>query len=471
MKKVRNIGILFCISAFLLVVLTASVVNAASIEIKKTAIHDVVTLEETNIPAIYNLTIINSGSDDLFHIYTLLEAKMLPIINFQVPGLKETTILVTVRPLKQLKEKCGIGLCSLEYYLKGEIAGAIVDSINVKIMPLNETLRIDFPRVISQDASIFVFNITNRRNIDLGQVILNFDSEFSKIEENITIPADSSQKIELLLDVDALKAAEAGDYNVRLDFLIGGYNYVVEKNVNLQEYLNIVTTESYRLGFLGIKKIITRTNEGNAPQLVTIEITKNRFEQSFTSSNIKPTYEKQGIMGWQRELEPGESFTVEIKTDYTLPILFLIIVIIIILYFYFTKRPRLLVKKKAFRVKSSGGEFALKIVIHIRTIGHEAHGVVCHDRLPPISQVYKKWGLVRPDRIEGNRMTWNIGTLGPGSERVISYILYSKIKPIGTITIPRLSAVYIDHKNQRRTVYSNQLLILAEPEKKKKKEF
>jgi len=465
--------ILFLILAFVTLSTLAQAQDFnGTLEIEKIAIHDVVTMEEINIPATYVVIVKNPNNyDDFFKIYTLLEASLGPASTQSVPAGLETNFTARLLPNKILKERCGEGICKIQYYLKADRTGVIEDSFTIKILPLEKIINMNVPTSVTRDDSIIAFNITNKESIDLGEVKFMFSSDFSTIEQTINMSAKSSQLIELKLDTEKLKTSEAGDYEAELKFLINDeYEYVVQKTITLEEFSSIKTDESSKFGFFGSAKIITKKNEGNSPKFITIEIRKNKFEHGFTSSNIEPTSREASgmfvILKWQRELDPGESFSVEVYTDYTIPIIILILIIITALTIWLMKRPRVIVKKKAYRIKTKGGEFAIKIVFFVKNIGKEIKNVKCTDRLPHMVKLYERFGATKPDKIEKGRLVWNFGDLMPGEERVFSYIVYSKIIPVGTIRVPKAILSYISLKDRKKVVHSNELLVMGEAQKK-----
>ena len=458
-------------SALVLALILVSI-TVQAFTFEKEAINDVVTLEPVNIPAKYSITIKNTNVyDDRFYVYTLGEVRLLPIIHSFIGSGQEKTIIVTLLPYEIFKEeRCIAGtICAVQYFIKGEKGAVIEDSLAFRILPLDEIINIKMPSSIDSETSLIAFNISNKKNIDLSQVFLTIDSDFFSTTETINLTPRSSKEIVLEVDKDKIKTAQAGDYIIRFKFLINDeYNHTIEKTLTLEELIDIETTQSKHFSFFSFTNIITKKNNGNSPKLVTVEVTKGRFEKAFTSSNIEPAYEKVDgaiTMAWQRELEPGESFSVAIKTNYTIPVIVLIVIIIAVLAIYLTRKPRVIIKKKVYYIKAKGGEFALKLLLLVKNIGSEISEVKCRDTLPRMAKLYERFGVAKPDKIEKNYLGWDFGTLVAGEEKVLSYIIYSKIKPIGTIEIPKATLTYIDSKGKRCTKYSNKLFVLGEPEK------
>ena len=460
----KKIALLLSVIVLLLIlpVIRADVI---AFEFNKVVINDVVAKELT-IPARFNLTIINHNLyEDYFKVYSLVDLKITPLSPIYINASQQKTSLMGAQPLRWLNEK---GMHSIEYYIKGDRSGATTDTIMIKVLPLSEILFAETPATISRDDAKIIVNVINKENIDFGETPLTIHNEFFSTTKTITIGPKSSQKIELDLDKEQLKTAKAGEYPLKTTFFLNKeYNYTIDSKVTLQEYTSVTTTESSRLKFLGLTKIITKKNDGNTAKLITIEAVKSRFETAFTSYNIQPTYENASVilvtLGWQREIQPGESFTVEVTTDYTIPVLILTLIIIAAVSLYLTKRPRVIIRKKAMRVHTKGGEFAIKVVLFIKNIGKDIQEAALVDRLPHVTKLYERFGSIRPDKIETNRLEWNFGVLSSGEERVVSYIIYSKVMPVGTIALPQASISYMDVKQKRKVAFSNRVLVVGEP--------
>lgn len=457
--------IVLCIAAiFLTVSAAADESNITAFTFEKTTITDVVA-KELSIPARFNFTLVNHNIyEDYFHVYSLVDLKITPITPIYINATETKNFVLGALPLRWLKEK---GMHSVEYYIKGDRSGYKTDTVLVKVLPLSEILTVNAPATITRDDTKMVIDIINNENIDLGEAQVSLGSELFSASKNITIAPKSKQNITLDLNPTTIKVAKAGEYPLKVIFFLNKeYNHTVESKMTLLEYTNIATEESSQFRFFGFKKTITKKNEGNTPKLVTTEIVKSRFERAFSSFNVPPTTEKPSLiittLTWQRELEPGESLVVEITTDYTIPTIILIALIVAVVTLYLTKRPRVIIRKKAIRIHTKGGEFALKLIVFVKNIGKEARDVALTDRLPHMAKLYERFA-VKPDKIELPRLEWNFGMLAPGEERVISYIIYSKVIPVGSIELPQASVHYIDFKERRKVSYSNKLFVTGAP--------
>lgn len=449
MKKIL-FGVLF----FMFILAFA---NASAFDFEKQTINSVITAESIHIPASYSLTITNADSKDSFSIYAILPINLSPTTPFGA----DTAVAVTMLPSDSVKKRCGLGECAVQYYIKSDMEGAVADTLGIKIMPIADIINADMPSIISHDTDTIKVNVSNKESINLGTVAVTIDSAFCKQTQNVILGPKSSKVIEFSVDRAALGAAKAGSYPIKLSFLINKeYTHVVEKTISLEEFANVATNTERHFSFFGYTDTITKKNQGNAPELVTIEVTKNKFENAFTTFAISPVSKEPSAEGvklqWQRQLEPGENWTVQFVTDYTIPVVVLMIVIIGGVGVYIGRRPRILIKKKAYRIRAKGGEFALKMLVLVKNVGLEIADVKCTDRLPSMAKLYEQF-TTKPDKIENGKIEWSMGTIVPGEERVFSYIIYSKIVPAGMLNLPTAQLSWIDAKGKRHFAFSNKV--------------
>jgi len=454
---------LFLITASLIILLLSiQYSQAAAFEFEKQAISDVVA-EELNISAKYNLTITNTNVyDDYFKVYSIVDLKVLPVESFLINGGSQRTIVLEVTPLGSLKQK---GLHRVQYYIKGDRVGALEDSVVFDVYPIKDIIDVKLQNEITRDDVILIVNVTNKKNIDFGSALVTIEFPFLTSTKNATINPLSSQVLQFELDSSKLKSAKAGSYNLKVNFLLNDeYTEVAEKSIDLKEFSNIVTSEKSSIKFFGLTKTITKKNDGNSPRFISVEVRKSGFERAFSIFNIQPTYEKESggfiLVGWQRQIEPGESFTIEVTTDYTVLVVILAILIASFVSIYLINRPRIILRKKAIYVKTKGNEFATKIVLFVKNVGKEAKDVVLRDRLPHIMKLHERFGSVKPDRIERNMLEWQFNFMMPGDEKVASYIIYSDVHPFGRIELPQAVLTYIDEKEKRKVSHSNRIFVL-----------
>lgn len=437
----------------ILVLLFASV---SALQVTTEPIEDVVAIELT-IPAKYNVTIKNDlPTDQNFSIYALVDVELRPEYVF-VEKNSEKSFVLEVLPKRRTE-----GYKKYDFYVRSQQNYMILaeSSVIMKVLPLEKILLVDLPAEVSREDRFIVLNIKNKENIRLT-FPFNITSELFSFSSETSLKKESSN---FSIEVD-LKKKHAGNYNVTFTAFLNN-EYVFKKTipVTLQEVSKISELKEKRWHFFGYTNIITKRNDGNARKVVTIELPLSRIENAFTSFNVQPSEKKKEngkiVARWYQELQPGESFTIEARTDYTvLAVIIIIIAVVLIFYLiFFTKK--VLIKKKAIRLRTKGDEFAAKVILVAKNIGKkEVRDVKLIDRLPATTKLYEKFGPVKPDKIEKTRLEWNFATILPGEEIVTSYIIYSKVG-MTHVELPPASLSYVDEKNKRHTISSAKVIVL-----------
>ena len=84
------------------------------------------------------------------------------------------------------------------------------------------------------------------------------------------------------------------------------------------------------------------------------------------------------------------------------------------------------------------------------------------DVLPNASILYEKFGN-KPDRVDHatRRLFWSIKSIRAGEERVISYVIYNKLRVLGRYQLPSASAVY-SYKGLKEHSVSNMAYFVSE---------
>ncbi len=430
----------------------------AKIVMTKEAVNDVVAVELT-IPAEYRITVENPNpTADTIEFLVLTDNTILPK-QIPAPAKQSVTALVTFLPSYRVKYDF-----YYEYYIRNSRAESLKDYLFVKIRPLSEILTITVPEVIGRNDESFPVTIKNKQNINLGDVQVFIKSDPVTSETGILVPANSEQIANVPLTNTRIKVTEAGDYDFTIILQLNNeYNYTIQRSIKLKEYAEIVEETKSSFQFFGYKKTITRRNNGNINQLINVDYAYANFlERTFTTFDIEPTDKTSEKATWQKQLAPGETFIIVSDTNYTVPIVIIALIIIAIVAYVIVKRHMVIVSKKAIRIRTKGGEFAVKIVLLLKNVsGHEVSNLTLVDALPLTTQIYEKFGTVKPDQQDKHRLVWKFPALLPGEEILTSYIIYSKIEMVGTIELPKAKLTFNDIKGKRHISDSNKLLVRA----------
>ncbi len=442
---------------YFLAVLFLSSLVSASISVEKVEKAGVI-IAEINNPAVYDF-IITSNSPDTVEIYSLVGVSMSPKGAFDIP-MGKSTIEVKAYPSKELRER--EGSLTFQYQIKHS-NGVYQDNLEAKIVSINQAIEIK-PSNLKPGEANAVVAIKNTQNTNIEDISITLDSQFFKKQQVISLKPYESKNITIALDNEKIKRLNAGPYIVTAEISLGKAYAKINGVLNyLEKQGTSIKTDN--TGFIVRNSNTIKANEGNVVVQDSIEAQRDIISRLFTSYSISPTaVERNGLLVnylWTHELKPGESWNVNVTTNYTLPFLLILLVGIISSLVGFYSRTNVNVSKSVSFVRTKGGEFALKVRLSVRAKNH-VDNIQLIDRLPGVTQLYEKYGT-RPDKIDmqTRRLFWNISRLQAGEERSFSYIIYSKINPMGRFELPSATAVY-EKDGKMHEVLSNRAFFASE---------
>jgi hypothetical protein len=419
-----------------------------------------IIVSELNNPAVYQFTIDNNGEADNVEIYSLVGVSMFPKGNFDLPTGKKI-VDVQVYPTEDMRKT--LGLYFVEYQIKGNSPDLYKDKLSFTIVSLDKVLEFSAHNVALGDSEAII-DVKNVKNTNINNLELDFDSEFFYGKEKISLKPFEEKKIIVKIKKDKLVGLFAGSYifGVKAKTVNGDVDY--SSTFKYVEKQAIETNEGTS-GFIIRKTIVEKKNNGNVNVDAKIEYTNNIISRLFTSYSVDPVDSRREVFlvkyVWEKEIAPNESYKVEIKTNYTIPFILLLLVVIVAIFAYRSGTTNLNIRKRVSLVKTRGGEFALKVNIHLKA-NKDVEDVQLVDILPNSSILYEKYGS-KPDRVDhgSRRLFWSIKNINAGEERVISYVIYSKLRILGRYQLPSASAVY-SHKGVREHAFSNMAYFVSE---------
>ena len=430
---------------------------AANLEVKKVDKGSVVISEIKN-PAVFDFVITNNENKDNFEIYSLVGVSFSPRGTFVLePG--ENTIEVRAYMNEFLERNRGF--INFEYQIRGQNSGIFKDTLTVKIVDLKDTFSIKGKNIKVDDAETVVA-LRNIQNTNLEDVNVEFKSVFFEHEEKVSFAPFEEKNITIKLNKDKMKGLAAGSYVVVAEVDVEGKKEKFESIIHYLEKEGVFTEEK-KSGLIVRHHKITKTNEGNIPTNAEIKINRNIITRLFSSYSQEPHETvRNGILIenlWSKQISPGESFSIEATTNYTFPFVLAVLVVIIVAFTKIYSLTALSVNKRVSFVRTKGGEFALRVSISVKARKY-VDNVQLIDMLPNMVKLYEKFGR-KPDKIEGRRLTWDLGTLNAGEERVFSYIIYSTIKTVGRFELPSATVVF-ESDGRAEEVFSNRAYFVSD---------
>lgn len=306
-----------------------------------------------------------------------------------------------------------------------------------------------------EDLEVFIKSgdlFSERRFLDLkaGEIRLEeFSFDFS---DKMPEPGNYEVKAEVKYGEKVLGSSKE-------EFLLAGFTDVVEK-VNIEgNFLKKVAT-------------VSKINGGTRDKDERIVIKISRFNKMFTTFDKQPDkfsrIEDEYVVEWNFSLGSGETFTVNITTNYTTTFWSLVIVILVLYFAYQMIRKKIVVSKKVISVsKDRDGISGMKVILHLRNRSRRnVQDIRLVDVLPSlIGTSPHSFGTLYPTKVSktalGNiKLIWHIGDLHKGEERIISYVARSRLSIIGKLILPSAVVSYSQNGKVVKSK-SNKLTLLT----------
>ena len=438
---------------------------SAEIKIEKKAVVDAV-VPEANQPAVYDLKITNLGENDNFQIYSLVGVSLYPNNSFTILTGETKEVEVKLYPEQAVLRNPGT--FNFVYKVKGEKAGITEDVMLIRIINLKDALDINSYGIEldSDSAKVYVKNLVS---MPFPEIVASFHSSFFDFSKTFSINGYETKEFDVSLDKGKIRDLLAGEYIITTDVEAYNAKARIENTFRYAEKEFVQTQESSKNYIVYTSSRVDKINQGNLPSIAQVQISKNIISRLFTTFNIEPSrVDRKGFVVnyiFQKEIKPGEIFTVKAVTSWFYPIILIAALIIIALLVKAYTSTYLILRKRTTFVKTKGGEFALKISVDAKARKF-VEKITVVDKIPALMKLHEKF-IITPDRIDerNRRLEWGIDSLQPGEERVFSYIIYSKVAPIGKFELPESTAVF-ERDGKMHETDSNKVFFMNEPRKK-----
>jgi hypothetical protein len=427
------------LAGFFAAILIISSVSAIELEVNATGKVPVI-VSELKDPAIFDLTINNKGAGDNVEIYSLIGVSFEPKEKFYLPS-GESTIEVKAYPNDEIRATKGT--YAFEYQIKGSDANMFKANLVIKIVNLKDVFEIT-PQSIAYGSDNAVVKVRNVNNIEMKDVTFHISSLFFDGEKTLSLEPFASTDITLPVK-SSISDIAAGSYVVTTEIGAQGVNAEVKSSVSYTQEKSVTTSEK-KSGFLVVKTTITKTNNGNLAVSETTVVKKNILTRLFTTFSEPPlsTERKDFTVyyKWGNELNPGETMTIVVTTNYTLPFILILLVILGVYFVYAYSRTSVVLKKRCYFVKTKGGEFALKVMLNLKA-KKAVDNIEIFDRIPMATKLYQKAGMPHGFDEKNGKLSWKIDRLNAGEDRIFSYIIYSNIRIVGRLELSQATAHFV----------------------------
>ena len=452
--------LVFLSLVFLQVLILLPNILAIDLEVGKISQNEVLIADLESPVAVFDINITNNGPSGNFEFYNLAGFSMSPTkITLNSGETKE--IQLSLAPIGKISQR---GFYTIPYFIRAADTSEIEESFTFKIIELREAFEVGSGDVDPESQSIDIF-IKNLEDFDFGDVNVKFSSAFFNIEEDFVIGPRETKRIPVQLNQEDFKSLMAGFYTLEADLTALGRETSVEGVIRFVEK-DILTTTKKDYGFLINTQIIEKTNEGNTITASETVIKKNLISRLFTSFSPTPDIvERDGFSvyySWTRDINPGATLEIEVKTNWLFPLILILFVVAIVVFVRRYTGTNLVLRKRVSFVRAKGGEFALKVSVsaHAR---QRVERVNLVDRLPVLVSLHEKFLGEQPTRVDSKnrRIEWNFEKMEAGEVKIVSYIVYSRVGVVGKFALPTATAIF-EKDEQIKEVESNRAFFIAE---------
>ncbi len=323
-----------------------------------------------------------------------------------------------------------------------------------------------------QQAQIYI-ELENLNPLNLTNLGIHIKSDLFE-KDIITDLKSLEQKTETInVDFDPFQAPSTSTVTVTITKDSRTLK-TIKKSIEIMSYSNLITTEVNSSGFLRSTKRKIYTNLGNVKSVENVKVPINTLNGLFTKTEPRYIFAEEKskndqYMTWTIELEPKEKKEIRIDSNYQIPF-FIIVILIIVLVLYFVYRSPVIIRKDGEIMKSEqGGITEVKVLIYIKNrTKHTISKLKVMDKIPNIADVKDEFiiGTLKPTKIvkhdkKGTLMEWEIPSLDPFEERIISYKIKSKLSILGFFNLPPAIVQFRDEKYRERVSVSNKLRALT----------
>lgn len=446
----------FLLTALVLILPSILAIN---VNIQKLSQNEVLVADLSK-PVVFDVNITNNGPADTFQFYNLAGFSMSPT-NITLNAGETQEVKMDLTPIGPISQR---GYFTIPYFIRGSDATEAPENFTFNIVELKDAFSIGSANVDPQSQSITIY-ISNNENFDFGNVSATFSSPFFNLQKDFTLGPNQEQQFTIQLNNNDFKSLMAGFYTIDAKVTTMDKLTDVEGVINFVEK-NIVTTTEKNYGFLINTQVIDKTNNGNTIASSETVIKKNIISRLFTSFTPTPDIvDRTGFTvyyTWTRDIKPGETLEINVKTNWLFPLILVLFVVIIVVFVKKYTGTNLVLRKRVSFVRTKGGEFALKVSISGKAKQHiERVNIV--DRLPMMVKLHERFGGDAPTRVDekNRRLEWNFDKMEAGEIRIVSYIVYSKVGVVGRFELPTATAIF-EREGNIHEVESNKAFFVSE---------
>ena len=387
---------------------------------------------------------------------------------FDIPAKDKRTVQVELTPPKNLK--AGVYTINLKVYSLINPAVKDINPVVIELVDVNKVIESNFiynpDGLIPGRQNILKLEVKNRLKLPIDNLKIKVSSSILNYEDTIDLSENGKKTLEFYPEIKTGTIKDAYDVTITGTLNNKVISTEIEK-ISVGSIKDVQELKRDESGFLSRSVVLTRINNGNDVSQEIYQYKLGSFRKLFSKVNPAPTFvdKRNNIYtyNWHFSLKPGESYTVNVETNYTnfvLIILFIVIIALLAIYFI----GALTVSKKVLSVKRDNNIVEAKVLINIRNRTRDkVKDLRVVDRLPRIMDAPYSYGTLNPSSIKrdehGITLIWNINDIRPKEERVISYRTKPNKAVHGSLTFPSTILRYKTKKHKLITTSSGSVTV------------
>lgn len=227
-------------------------------------------------------------------------------------------------------------------------------------------------------------------------------------------------------------------------------------------YSDILSTVEEDVGVFRTERVITLNNTGNVPRSTVYKFEVGFLQKFFTKAD--PEAEMVGNqLVWEMSIEAKGHRKVEVITNYWSLVVFFALVCLVFVAYYIFRSPIVLQKRAHVVTTREGGISEMKVLLTVKNRGRgTVNKVRVLDLIPTFGEYAEKagYGTIPPSGVvknerKGTVVKWELPSMGPGEDVILSYRIKSKFKILGSVQLPPASAKFEISQGREQSVKSS----------------
>lgn len=307
--------------------------------------------------------------------------------------------------------------------------------------------------------------LRNRNPSEIEVVKITIESELFSKEYELKLESLQEVTKEFVFTLDPLQTP--GDYPIITRVVVDDDEIErSEKILSIKKYSTVTPESKSETNWFYTTEIITLQNNGNYERIKELGVEAPWTKRIFMGSNPEGLYQNEdgkSLLKWTVNLKPTESKTIIVTTNYRPLVIIIVIILIAIILYYILRSPLVMLKEAAVVKQDNEGISEAKVRIFVKNRSRKpVHAVTITDRLPRITHLSESahaLGGLKPTKVtstekRGTILYWDIDTLEAYEERIITYRMTSKLKVVGNLTLPKVTAKFDTGNGKERKIQS-----------------